>query len=838
MSYKINKTDGSLLIDLANATVDSETTNLTLVGKGYAGYGEIFNENFVKLLENFSSVTAPTTPLTGQLWYDSSESRLKVYNGASWKSTDTVTVSNVQPPMVSGDLWIDSNNEQLYFTQGTDVLLAGPIYTRTQQLSGLDVKDITDTSGIKHTIVRQFIGGTLMAVHAKSSIVYDATNSTNLSILPGYTSPINVGINVSPAQTGFAFNGTATTSKNIISSAGDSYTPEDLLRLALDNTTAGKLHIKNDNGLTVGVDSDYVIKVGTVGTGSTIRDAIINRVQTGGSDWRLQIKQGTVIKTAISVENSTTRIGFWNEAPEYSLDLTGNLRVTGDVIVEGTLSASTFSSLDGYSNTSVDTHLNQTNPTSGYVLSWNGTDYAWVAQSGSGGSGIALTDLSVGSVGTASGNGSIAYNNITGVFTYTPPVLYSNTEVDAHINVSGASTSQVLSWNGTDYAWVAQAGAGSVTPSSTDTFTNKSGNISQWTNDSSYLTSVPAQSFASLTSKPTTLSGYGITDGYANSDVDTHLNQTNPTSGYVLSWNGTDYAWTLNGTGTGIGDIVDDATPQLGGDLDVNGNKITSNSNTDVIIEPNGTGNFVVETDTLHLKNTNNGNIGTRLFLDHITTTPEAADNNSQILVRTNEAGEAGAVGALATTFRIIVTSPDNTAGASTGKAVFDIKEDATSSPITYMDLDGDQEEIYFYKDIQVSGNITVTGTVNTAGGLKVSGNIEEKFTTLTSAASTVTHDCSTASLFYHTGATGDFTVNLTNINSTVEYAKGISVVVNQSSTAYMPTALQIGGAAQTINWQGGSAPSGTANGVDNVSFTIINDGGTYVVLGQAVAYS
>ena len=53
-----------------------------------------------------------------------------------------------------------------------------------------------------------------------------------------------------------------------------------------------------------------------------------------------------------------------------------------------------------------------------------------------------------------------------------------------------------------------------------------------------------------------------------------------------------------------------------------------------------------------------------------------------------------------------------------------------------------------------------------------------------------------------------------------------------------MPTALQIGGAAQTINWQGGSAPSGTANGVDNVSFTIINDGGTYVVLGQAVAYS
>ena len=56
---------------------------------------------------------------------------------------------------------------------------------------------------------------------------------------------------------------------------------------------------------------------------------------------------------------------------------------------------------------------------------------------------------------------------------------------------------------------------GSVTAISTTTFTNKSGNISQWTNDSSYLTSVPAQSFSSLTGKPTTVAGYGITDALA-----------------------------------------------------------------------------------------------------------------------------------------------------------------------------------------------------------------------------------------------------------------------------------------------------------------------------------
>ena len=67
-----------------------------------------------------------------------------------------------------------------------------------------------------------------------------------------------------------------------------------------------------------------------------------------------------------------------------------------------------------------------------------------------------------------------------------------------------------------------------------------------WGNHASagYLTSVPAQSFASLTGKPTTIGGYGITD--LNASINVHLNQSNPTAGYVLSWNGSDYAWVDN----------------------------------------------------------------------------------------------------------------------------------------------------------------------------------------------------------------------------------------------------------------------------------------------------
>tara|TARA_A100001035_G_C27749080_1_gene485511 strand:- start:28 stop:1440 length:1413 start_codon:yes stop_codon:yes gene_type:complete len=78
--------------------------------------------------------------------------------------------------------------------------------------------------------------------------------------------------------------------------------------------------------------------------------------------------------------------------------------------------------------------------------------------------------------------------------------------------------------------------------------------------------------------KTITING-GSGSGYSDSDVDLHLNQSGPTPGYVLTWNGSDYAWTANGTGSGLGDMVDDTTPQLGGNLDLNGNDIVTGAN-------------------------------------------------------------------------------------------------------------------------------------------------------------------------------------------------------------------------------------------------------------------
>ena len=96
MAYQINKTSGALLVNLADGQVDVASTDITLIGKNYTGFGEAINENFVSMLENFANTSAPTTPLAGQIWWDTSSSRLKVYTGANWTTPSSLNCSNAR----------------------------------------------------------------------------------------------------------------------------------------------------------------------------------------------------------------------------------------------------------------------------------------------------------------------------------------------------------------------------------------------------------------------------------------------------------------------------------------------------------------------------------------------------------------------------------------------------------------------------------------------------------------------------------------------------------------------------------------------------------------------
>ena len=151
MAYTINLTNGTTFATITDGTVNT-ASSMTLIGKNYAGYGQFLDDNFIHLLENSANTTAPAAPLTGQLWWDSTNTLLKVYSGGSgWKVVGGATASSSQPsPSIIGDLWYDTVNQQLKVCSvagapGTFIVV-GPAYSSAQGTSGAVPITISDGS--------------------------------------------------------------------------------------------------------------------------------------------------------------------------------------------------------------------------------------------------------------------------------------------------------------------------------------------------------------------------------------------------------------------------------------------------------------------------------------------------------------------------------------------------------------------------------------------------------------------------------------------------------------------------------------------------------------------
>ena len=132
--------------------------------------------------------------------------------------------------------------------------------------------------------------------------------------------------------------------------------------------------------------------------------------------------------------------------------------------------------------------------------------------------------------------------------------------------------------------------------------------------------------------------------------------------------------------------------------------------------------------------------------------------------------------------------------------------------------------------------NIAATTSI-TLNILKIDDGVHEKFQALADATGTVTHNCSAGHIFYHTSPDANWTANFTNLSLSSTYATTVTLVIAQGATGYIPNAVQIAGSAQTINWQGNATPTPTTSRTDVVTFSILNNSGTYTVLGQLTGF-
>jgi hypothetical protein len=310
MAYTVNKTDSSASPNAYTVQdgVLNTQTDLSFIGKGYAGYGESIAENFLHLLENFSNSTEPTKPITGQLYYDSTNSRLKVFNGSAFVPAggNAPYQSTAPSNLAQGDIWIDSDTGQMYFYNGTSSILVGPPGT-TGNTNGFTFDNILDSTDATQNITKLFNDGNLIAIISEDEF----TPKTSIS---GFAT-VKKGITLTTAISDVKFQGTATDADSLGGEAASTF-----LKSNANDTTSGTLGVNNDSGLQIGADSDLSITVD--GTGVIMSNVIQD------TDITFKVNDGGTTTTVMTIDGSAASVGIGTTTPSTKLQVVGTATAT------------------------------------------------------------------------------------------------------------------------------------------------------------------------------------------------------------------------------------------------------------------------------------------------------------------------------------------------------------------------------------------------------------------------------------------------------------------------------------------------------------------------------
>jgi microcystin-dependent protein len=328
MSYTVKFTDfnnkGALIVN--DSTTNTETS-LGFSGRNVRGYGATVAENFLHLLENFANNTAPLNPIEGQLWYDTTEGveDLKIYDGTIWKSAGSIRKSSAAPQGVIGDLWVDTDNQQLFLYNGASWVLVGPTFSSGLK-SGIQAEVVIDSNNNEQVVLKVYVEDEIVAIYSIKDFVPKSTIGGFSTIKPGLNISSKTFSNTTITN---RLWGTAEKAEALLIGT-NTVAASNFLRKDISNITNFGFTVRNNNGIAVGGEAQLRLAVDS----SQIAN-LYHSTPGSAIDFRIN-KEGN-ITTLVRIDSTgNIGIGVDNFAPEETLDVDGTAVISGDVRITST----------------------------------------------------------------------------------------------------------------------------------------------------------------------------------------------------------------------------------------------------------------------------------------------------------------------------------------------------------------------------------------------------------------------------------------------------------------------------------------------------------------------
>ena len=297
MPYIINKYSGSELVVLQDGTLDT-STSIGLLGRNYVGYGEVQNENFLFLLENFAGTNPPARAVEGQTWYDSVNNKLNTYDGTNWVPVGAATaLENAPTEPTEGAFWYKISTKQLYvYSNISGWTLLGPEGVSGFGETKIKAAILRDVNNVNHAVLLVSVNDEVLSIHSSDTFTINA-----LDTITGFNE----------LQKG------ATLSTNTPITGNLSGNSSTATRLQTGRFINGA-YFDGNNDITITANTPAILTRGTYLTGSNFNGS-------GAATWEVDASSINTIGKVVARDSTGSFAGGTITADQFIGPLTGNV---------------------------------------------------------------------------------------------------------------------------------------------------------------------------------------------------------------------------------------------------------------------------------------------------------------------------------------------------------------------------------------------------------------------------------------------------------------------------------------------------------------------------------